>query len=137
MSTISDPSAIKKSNLFICRSSQLLGNILSDIMFAKETAFSEAKILFVDHFKKMKKDAESVTSSGHPRNVANLQIEILNKYIPKLQKITPDSLGIVRSEVTKDIELSLREGVSTKHEARLSVYIPLAKAIDDLTLFGA
>lgn len=137
MSTISDPSTIKKPNSFICRSSKLLGNIISDIMFSQETSFSEAKILIVEHFKKMKKDAEAVTSSGHPRNVAQLQIEILNKYIPKLQKIAPDSLGVLRSEVTKDIELSLREGVTTKHEARLVVYIPLSKAIDDLTLFGA
>ena len=137
MSTISDPSTIKKSNLFICRSSKLLGNIISDIMFAKETSFSEAKILIVEHFKKLKKDAEAVTSSGHPRNVANLQIEILNKYIPKLQKITPDSLGVTRSEITKDIELSLNEGVISKHEARLPIYVSLAKAIDDLILFGA
>lgn len=137
MSTITDPSTIKKPNSFICRSSKVLGNIILSKMYEQETSFSEAKLLLCESLKKQKKDAEAITSSGHPRNVAQLQIEILNKYIPKLQKVTPDNLNNLRLEVSTDIDLSYREGSSSRHEVKMPLYLTVLNFLDDLTMFGA
>lgn len=136
MSSLKDPSALTRTFLAVSRDSKVLNRLYTEREQRKLLSYPEAKLLIVDDLNRVKALAAAARSNqGWSSKVAEAQLNLCNKYIPKIQKLSASDTGVLLFELEKDINSSRTEG-SSLHSERMSLYRFLCAACEELSLFA-
>lgn len=136
MSSIKDPSTLTRTFLAVSRDSKVLNRLYTEREQRKLLSYPEAKLLVVDDLNRVKALATTARSNqGWSSKVAEAKLNLCNKYIPKIQKLSASDTGVILYELEKDINISKADG-SALHAERMELFYFIRAAIEELSLFA-